>query len=105
MKTRYIPYKIRNWVASSFLLFAFSFFSTSCKKLVEVPAPTNSLVTTDIFNSDATAISAQLNVYAYLEKSLVATNDLVSGLSSDEFTNYSTQQLRIDFYKNTLSAQ
>jgi hypothetical protein len=76
----------------------------SCKKLVEVGAPTNSLVTSSVFNNDATAITAQLAVYANLESQLYLL-DSYTGLSSDELTNYSTNQFNTDVYTNNLNAQ
>jgi hypothetical protein len=78
--------------------------ATSCKKLVSVDAPTNALVTTSVFSKDGTAITAQLSVYANLPTYL-STNELYTGLSADEFTNYSTAQLNLDFYRNALNAQ
>jgi hypothetical protein len=77
---------------------------TSCKKLVEVGTPTNSLATTNVFNNDGTAITAQLTVYTKLQSFLI-TCDLYTGLSADELTNYSSTQLNIDLYRNNLNAQ
>lgn len=77
----------------------------SCKKLVTVPAPTNSLVTTSVFSNDGTAITAQFAVYWRLQNNFTAPEILNTGLSSDEFTNYSGSLFYIDLYKNNLAAQ
>src|ERR1700761_2244215 len=105
MKTVYKIHKIRNLISYSLWLFAFSFINSSCKKLVEVPTPTSSLVTTDVFENDASAISAQLNVYVALGQQDMNNLDVITGIGSDELTNYSNVQTTIDFYKNALNAQ
>ena len=81
---------------------------TSCKKLVEVGPPNSSLVTTSVFSSDETAIAAQLAVYAILapgNEGIIAGFEQYTAISSDELTNYATDQLHLDLYRNTLNAQ
>ncbi|MES2277938.1 MAG: RagB/SusD family nutrient uptake outer membrane protein [Bacteroidota bacterium] len=95
--------KNKKYIVAAFVL-AMLCTTTSCKKLVEVGAPTNALVTSSVFNNDATAITAQLAVYANLEVQLGANFEIPTGLSSDELTNYSTNQFKIDAYTNNLSA-
>jgi len=83
------------------------FFSAAgmggCKKLVDVGAPSSSIITSAVFSNDATAITAQLSAYAKL-MSYVFYFDQYTGLSSDELTNYNTSQVSIDIYRNTLNA-
>jgi hypothetical protein len=86
----------------SFLLVAS--ISFSCKKLVTVDSPTNTLVTASVFNNDGTAIAAQLSVYAALQSS-TASFCTLNGTAADELTNYSTSQFNIDVYRNNLNAQ
>jgi hypothetical protein len=81
-----------------------SLVQLSCKKLVTVDAPTNVLVTTSVFNTDGTAITAQLAVYADLARQL-ADFGALNGSASDELTNFSTTQFNIDVYLNNLNAQ
>ena len=78
----------------------------SCKKFVEVSPPSTSIVTGNVFNSDANATSALTGIYTQMENS----SDLVSlsmatGLLADELTNYSTYHLNIEYYTNTMEAQ
>src|ERR1700740_205112 len=88
------------WVYSLIILISFA----SCKKLVEVDAPSNSLVTSSVFDNDASAIAAQLAVYAklYLYEPQLEIN---TGLSGDELTYYGTTQIIKDIYHNNLTAQ
>lgn len=92
------------YIGCAFLL-AVLYGITSCKKLVDVDPPTNALVTTSVFSNDATAITAQFAVYANLDAQVLKSLDVFTGLSSDEFTNYSTTQFNIDTYANNLNAQ
>ncbi len=86
------------------LLLLIVFSTTSCKKLVDVNAPINQLVTTGVFDNDNTAIAAQLAIYAQIQ-TLPWTINATTALSADELTNYSTNPTCIDLYANALIAQ
>jgi hypothetical protein len=105
MKTRFL-YKKRSeglLIALIFLLFAFSI--EGCKKFIEVPPPTTQLVSTNVFNNNATATSAQLAIYATMwtdaESYYMALN---MGLYADELQNYSTSTTQLQLYRNSLQA-
>src|ERR1700676_555164 len=91
----------------SFLLLIY--FQISCNKFVEVDAPNTQLVTEEVFTSDATATSAVLGIYIRMMGSFGFASGqqwsvtLLTGLSSDEFVNYSTDPQVTAFYKNELS--
>lgn len=93
-----------NFKYARYFLLSLAIIATfSCKKLIDIPPPKNLLVTTNVFNNDNTSIAAQLAVYAQMQNipwSLAAE----TGLSSDELTNYATDQSSIDLYKNALHA-
>jgi hypothetical protein len=77
----------------------------SCKKFVEIPPPTTEIVTASVFNNDASANSAQLNIYNEMEN---ANQDLYfmsvnNGLLGDELTSYSTNAWDVDFYTNAMN--
>jgi len=88
-------------IALVFLLLAFCF--QSCKKYLEIPAPKSSLVTATVFGNDATATSAQLNIYVQMwqnaESYSISAN---MGDYSDELTNYSTNLTQVQLYTNAL---
>ncbi|WP_431211750.1 RagB/SusD family nutrient uptake outer membrane protein [Puia sp. P3] len=75
-----------------------------CKKLVEVDVPSNQVTTASVFNNDNTAIAAQLSIYAQM-LSVPYTLNASTGLSADEFTNFSSGLTYIDLYRNALKAQ
>ena len=78
---------------------------TGCRKEVRVGAPVTQLVTNNVFNNDNTATAAALSIYSQM-----VTNNFPwdlhrnTGLSSDELTNYATDQTSLDLYTNSLTA-
>jgi hypothetical protein len=75
---------------------------SGCKKLVEVDAPSNQLVTASVFAGDNTAISAQLSIYQQMQiwPWQLAT---ITALSSDELANSSSNTTAQDLYANNLN--
>ena len=76
-------------------------FIGSCKKLVEIPPPIDTITTTQVFNSDRQAEAAMVGVYGKMINGATTNNGLVwqqvysgglstilGGLSSDELFNY-----------------
>lgn len=78
----------------------------SCKKFVTLEPPTTQLIASTVFESDQTAVAAQLAIYARMEgDGLAYLQQLYSGLSADEFINYSTGAISIDLASNNLTAE
>ncbi len=75
----------------------------ACKKLVEIPPPVNQLTTENVFNNDATATAAQLNIYNKMN-GIGANIELQAGLSSDELKTYDAAGTNLNCYYNALTA-
>ena len=82
----------------------------SCKKLVEVKAPSTSINSGNVYASDATAIAAITDMYAAISRTAlpdggIASISLFPSLSSDELSLYngSTNNAVNFYYKNQLS--
>jgi hypothetical protein len=73
----------------------------ACKKLVLVDPPTTQLVTTNVFTNNSTAIAALTSIYAQM--SSLAQISTLTGLSSDELTNYGVAPYA-SVYNNSLIA-
>lgn len=79
---------------------------SSCKKFLDMKAPKTEIITPVVFASNSTANAAMLSIYARMATVNGAPSRNIpwlSGLSSDEFTNYSTVQNVLDFYTNSLN--
>lgn len=82
----------------------------SCRKLVEIDPPVNSITTAEAFSSDADATSAITGLYS----SLINTGGsvyfgcgavtLFCGLSSDELSRFNAEPMINQFYINSLQA-
>ena len=74
---------LRNIIGYIFLCL----LSFDCNKLVHVPNPINSVTTTEVFSSDATATAAMLGIYSYMISTPAFSNSLTTvylGESADE---------------------
>lgn len=89
----------------------FVFVQMSCKKMVEIPAPSNSIAENNVFTNDVAAISAVNGIYvnmcnanggAFTGNSSLS---LYTGLSADELTLYSggINSNRFAYYVNALT--
>lgn len=84
--------------------------ATSCKEFVEVDPPKTTLTTSTVFSSQETANAAVLRVYiamtqyytSFVSGETSLTN--LSGLASDEFTNYNSSSDFIQFEQNALTS-
>ncbi len=77
---------------------------SSCRKFVDPGSPTTQLGSKVIFNNEATATGAQLAIYAGMESGGFVYNVIrQSGLSADEFINYSSASEDINFALNNLT--
>ncbi|HEY4150729.1 MAG TPA: RagB/SusD family nutrient uptake outer membrane protein [Chitinophagaceae bacterium] len=85
------------------ILTAFLSGMTGCKKFVEVNAPTTQLASVSVFGSDGTATAAQVAIYTAMANESFQMS-WSCGLLSDELTNYSTDQLALQYYTNSMQA-
>jgi len=80
--------------------------AASCKKLVEVGTPENQIPSSDVFTSDASALSAISGIYSKLSLPDFGIGTgaitLFTGLSADELIDHSGSQYRRNFYLNNL---
>jgi hypothetical protein len=100
-------------VASVLLFFITSFFFNSCKKLVEVQAPSTSLTSDNVYRDDATAAAVLTGIYVSLadfsplRAQTINSISLVSGLSADELTLHggaaNANNSLVQFFQNQLS--
>lgn len=105
-----IPLTIRYiYLGINLLLFVVVVFS-GCKKLVEIDAPVSSVNQINVFNNDATAISALNGIYTNMTNESSPFNgkqsiSLKAGLSADELALFSdvTNGTLIAYYQNDLS--
>jgi len=103
MKIRYI---------STLLLIFLSIVGSSCKKLVQVSAPTTAVTGNSVYNSDATAIAVLTGLYSKISASsttsigTLPSLSLFTSLSSDELTLWggSTNRTAIAYYQNALGS-
>src|SRR5580704_17978239 len=106
-----ITFKIKRF--SLFLLFGLLMAQTSCKKLVEVPAPATALTSDNVYNNDATAAAVLTGIYTEIASESATGGEginsisLTSGLSADELTLYggsaNSNVVLPLFYQNKLS--
>lgn len=81
-------------------------FTASCDRFLELTTPKTELVTPLVFSSDGTANAAMLSVFAQMSNEAgVPTHaiPLKTGLLSDEFENYSTNNIINEYFTNELS--
>jgi hypothetical protein len=82
-------------------------FAGSCQKFVDIPAPKTSLVSTNVFTNDQSAIAAMTGIYVNMMSSyssfLNEQLSLIGGLSADEFVDYSGIPDQIQVYQNALT--
>jgi hypothetical protein len=83
---------------------------TSCRKFVTIEPPITQLVTANVFSNDATATSVVVGIYSQMMQSsgFLSGNALsisaLTGLSSNELTNYAPAAFQKEFYINQLTA-
>lgn len=71
----------------------------SCKKMVEVPLPINSVTDEEIFRTDAMALSSMANVYSQMVNGPLTFNNgyttILTGMSADELFYYGAGDVHI----------
>lgn len=106
--------KIRSGLRLLTVMWFCLFFAAGCKKLVEVPSPTTSLTSENVYTDDATAAAVLTGIYTNLSTrpilngSILTAVSLVSGLSADELTLYgganNANSVLVQYYLNNLSS-
>jgi len=97
------------------ICFLFIFLATllsqaGCRKFVEIDPPKTGIVSTSVYESDASAAAVLTGIYSRLienPQGVISGNYSIGylcGLSADELTNYSTDDNKIQFYTNSLTA-
>lgn len=85
---------------SALIFMALLTITSGCKKLIELDAPTNQVISTEVFKSDSTAQSAVLGIYSDMmsasEKIMSSATTLYASLSSNQLIGY-TPGVRDEF--------
>lgn len=112
MKNR--KFKMHKLVPLNLILFLIGLLTIpGCKKSLEVPAPTTSLNSANVFESDATAASVLTGIYTNMSlgenffgsAGKMTTLPLYTALSADELTLYSVANDRYSrYYTNALTS-
>ncbi len=78
-------------------------FSMGCRKLVKIDLPETQIVTEAVFQNSSSATSAQTSIYSQMgNDGLSYYTSFYTGLSGDEFKNYSATPDVNSFYNNSL---
>jgi hypothetical protein len=96
--------KTKQPTKSIFLLGLVLVAFVSCKKQIQIDPPTTSLAPATIFSNESMTIAAQLNLYASMTADPYNYN-FATGLSSDEYTNFTSNVTFLNLYKNSLIVQ
>lgn len=105
VKGMFLTASTKNSIIIKFII-ALSF--VSCEQFVEVDPPQTSLTGSTVFINDATATAAVIGIYARMSESSdrfqsgTSSVTLMTGLSSDEFNNISTDPRQTEFYMSSL---
>lgn len=88
-------------------IIAITIINTSCEKFVQAPPPKTDLVKTTVFKEQGTATAAMLSVYGLMTTSGFSSGNtgsitFLSGLSSDEFELYNSNQDLTQFFTSSL---
>jgi starch-binding outer membrane protein, SusD/RagB family len=94
------------------LYFLFFLLGSSCKKFVEVEAPPTAIFSSAVFSDDVNATSAVLAIYNNMmsggggrfSSGSTSITEL-TGLTGDEFINYSADPTQGEFYTNSLESK
>jgi hypothetical protein len=80
--------------------------TVACDSFLEIDPSKTELITPAVFSSNSTANAAMLSIYARMATDAGVPSKEISlktGLLSDEFVNYSTNQQVLEFYTNSLT--
>ena len=92
----------------SICILLFPLIISSCKKLVDIPAPADQIADNNVYTNDATAISVLTGLYTAMSSDGYFTGfqsiSLLAGLSSDELSLHSSAtSTQVSYYSNALS--
>ena len=82
--------------------------ATSCKKLIEIPEPSNSLTTSQLFASDNEAVAAVMGIYSqmsYGDNNIRFASGgitILAGLSADELHIFNKNSSNFEFETNAI---
>lgn len=99
------PFPIRKHYIQLLVLSILVQCSLSCKKLVEIPEPVDTLTTPEVFSSEADANSAIAGVYSTMQQGLSFCNGnitILCGLSSDELQTYYLSNIYYAQFQNNI---
>src|ERR1700743_295830 len=81
----------------------FLFFG-SCKKFIQIPAPSSQLVTASVFNNNAAATSAITQIYTEMYNNTESFDiALFNGQLADELTQYNKNSIPFEYYTNNMA--
>ncbi len=106
MSTKYFPKPLfagKKWI--TFLsIVVLSWFLFSCKKFVQVDPPANELVSSNVYDNDASASSVLIALYTKMmgQSNFPNKLDQYSAIQADEMRNYSSNLTLSQFYTNAL---
>ncbi|SDE66139.1 SusD family protein [Mucilaginibacter pineti] len=81
--------------------------TSSCNKLIDIPAPEGKVSSENAFANDASATSAVLGIYsgiASFQWMLTVNNTVNSSLMTDELTYNGSDATYLQFYRNSISS-
>src|SRR5688500_7081841 len=96
------------WINPSILICIHLLTATGCEEFVQTDPPKNEIISESVFTNDATATAAIRGIYSLMMTNQSFTNGEIeryTGLSSDELTNYSSNQFQLEFFTNSLGSQ
>src|SRR6266516_2147539 len=109
----YKSHRMKMKIILAFQLIASLLIFSSCKKLVEVKAPSTSVTSDNVYTNDATAAAVLTGIYSILadfsplRAQTINSISLVSGLSADELTLHggaaNANAALAQFYQNRLT--
>lgn len=92
----------------SFLLLCLAVLCNACDQYLEVEAPKTQLSSSNVFTNDQTATSALMGMYSEIMNGQEFLSGgfnsitVLSGMSSDEFSNHASEIHRIEFAENNI---
>ncbi len=91
-----------------FIMGVWMLTATSCSEFLDIGPPQTEIVNQQVFSSDASAFAAVRGIYSLMMTNTSFTNGRIeelTGITSDELINYSTNAEQVQFYQNTLSTR
>lgn len=98
------------WTKFLICILLLTLVNTSCKKLVDIPPPSDQIADNNVYTKDATAISVLTGLYTAMGMDGFFTGlqsiSLLAGLSADELSLHSNATIitHLSYYANVLSA-